>query len=96
MRKLLQTDDGWGGEHPPLILIFGMMRGGAMNYAVPTGKVFATRNAVKIKVGLSKEARSIRKFCATHTVKVYDNSQTGEIVVKVASDSAISAAFLWE
>lgn len=59
-----------------------------MNYAVPTGKVFATRNAVKIKVGLSKEARSIRKFCATHTVKVYDNSQTGEIVVKVAEVEA--------
>ena len=55
-----------------------------MNYAVPTGKVFATRNAVKTKVGLSKEARSIRKFCTTHTVKVYDNPQTGEIVVKVA------------
>lgn len=80
----MQTDDGWGGEHPPLISIFGMMRGGAMNYAVPTDKVFATRNAVKTKVGLSKEARSIRKFCATHTVKIYDNPQTGEIVVKVA------------
>lgn len=80
----MQTDDGWGGEHPPLILIFGMMRGGAMNYAVPTDKMFATRNAVKTKVGLSKEAQSIRKFCATHTVKVYDNPQTGEIVVKVA------------
>ena len=55
-----------------------------MNYAVPTDKMFATRNAVNTKVGLSKEARSIRKFCATHTVKVYDNPQTGEIVVKVA------------
>lgn len=55
-----------------------------MNYAVPTDKVFATRNAVKTKVGLSKEARSIRKFCATHTVKVYDNPQTGEVIVDVA------------
>lgn len=73
---------------PSLILIFGMMRGDAMNYVVPTDKVFATRNAVKTKVGLSKEARSIRKFCATHTVKVYDNSQTGEIVVKVAEVEA--------
>ena len=80
----MQTNDGWGGEHPPLILIFRMTRGSAMNYAVPTDKMFATRNAVKTKVGLSKEARSIRRFCATHTVKVYDNPQTGEIVVKVA------------
>lgn len=55
-----------------------------MNYAVPTDKMFATRNAVKTKVGLSKEARSIRKFCATHTVKVYDDPQTGEVVVDVA------------
>ena len=55
-----------------------------MNYAVPTDKMFGTRNAVKTKVGLSEEAQSIRKFCATHTVKVYDNPQTGEIVVKVA------------
>ena len=80
----MQTNDGWGGEHPPLILIFGMMRGGAMNYAVPTDKMFGTRNAVKTKVGLSKEARSIRKFCATHTVKVYDDPQTGEVIVDVA------------
>lgn len=78
----MQTNDGWGGEHPPLILIFGMTRGGAMNYAVPTDRVFATGRTVKTR--LSKEARSIRKFCATHTVKVYDNPQTGEIVVKVA------------
>ena len=55
-----------------------------MNYAVPTDKMFETRNAVKTKVGLSKEARSIRKFCATHTVKVYDDPQTGEVVVDVA------------
>lgn len=55
-----------------------------MNYAVPTDKMFGTRNAVKTKVGLSEEAQSIRKFCATHTVKVYDDPQTGEVVVKVA------------
>lgn len=55
-----------------------------MNYAVPTDKMFGTRNAVKTKVGFSKEARSIRKFCATHTVKVYDDPQTGEIIVDVA------------
>ena len=54
-----------------------------MNYAVPTDKMFATRNAVKTKVGLSKEARSIRKFCATHTVSVQDDPQTGKVVVKV-------------
>lgn len=72
-----------GRGYPPLILIFETMRGGAMNYAVPTDKMFATRNAVKTKVGLSKEARSIRKFCATHTVKVYDDPQTGEVIVDV-------------
>lgn len=53
-----------------------------MNYAVPTDMMFATGMAVKTR--LSKEARSIRKFCATHTVKVYDDPQTGEVVVKVA------------
>lgn len=53
-----------------------------MNYAVPTDRVFTTGRAIKTR--LSEEARSIRKFCATHTVKVYDNPQTGEIVVKVA------------
>lgn len=53
-----------------------------MNYAVPTDRVFATGRTAKTR--LSKEARSIRKFCATHTVKVYDDPQTGEIVVKVA------------
>lgn len=78
----MQTNDGWGGEHPPLILIFGMIRGGAMNYAVPTDMMFVTGRTVKTR--LSKEARSIRNFCATHTVKVYDDPQTGEIVVKVA------------
>ena len=78
----MQTNDGWGGEHPPLILIFGMTRGGAMNYAVPTDMMFVTGRTVKTR--LSKEARSIRKFCTTHTVKIYDNPQTGEIVVKVA------------
>ena len=55
-----------------------------MNYAVPTDMMLVTRNAVKTKVGLSKEARSIRNFCATHTVKVYDDPQTGEVVVDVA------------
>lgn len=78
----MQTNDGWGGEHPPLILIFGMTRGGAMNYAVPTDMMFATGRTVKTR--LSKEARSIRKFCATHTVKVYNDPQTGEIIVDVA------------
>ena len=53
-----------------------------MNYAVPTDRVFATGRAAKTR--LSKKARSIRNFCATHTVKVYDDPQTGEIVVKVA------------
>ena len=53
-----------------------------MNYAVPTDRVFATGRAAKTR--LSEEAQSIRKFCATHTVKVYDDPQTGEIVVKVA------------
>lgn len=53
-----------------------------MNYAVPTDRVFATGRAAKTR--LSKEARSIRKFCATHTVKVYDDPQTGEVVVDVA------------
>ena len=78
----MQTNDGWGGEYPPLILIFGMMRGGAMNYAVPTDRAFATGRAAKTR--LSKEARSIRRFCATHTVKVYDDPQTGEVIVDVA------------
>lgn len=78
----MQTNDGWGGEHPPLILIFGMTRGGAMNYAVPTDKMFVTGRTVKTR--LSKEARSIRNFCATHTVKVYDDPQTGEVIVDVA------------
>ena len=55
-----------------------------MNYAVPTDMMFVTRNAVKTKDGLSKEARSIRNFCATHTVKVYDDPQTGEVIVDVA------------
>ena len=55
-----------------------------MNYAVPTDMMLVTRNAVKTKVGLSKEARSIRNFCATHTVKVYDDPQTGEVIVDVA------------
>ena len=54
-----------------------------MNYAVPTDRVFATRNAVKTKVRLSKEARSIRNFCATHTVSVQDDPQTGKVVVQV-------------
>ena len=53
-----------------------------MNHAVPTDRVFATGRAAKTR--LSKEARSIRKFCATHTVKVYDDPQTGEIIVDVA------------
>lgn len=53
-----------------------------MNYAVPTDRAFATGRTVKTR--LSKEARSIRKFCATHTVKVYDDPQTGEVVVDVA------------
>ena len=53
-----------------------------MNHAVPTDRVFATGRAAKTR--LSKEARSIRKFCATHTVKVYDDPQTGEVVVDVA------------
>lgn len=53
-----------------------------MNYAVPTDRVFATGRAAKTR--LSKEARSLRKFCATHTVKVYDDPQTGEVVVDVA------------
>ena len=78
----MQTDDGRGGEHPPLILVFETTRGGAMNYAVPTDRAFATGRATKTR--LSKEARSIRKFCATHTVKVYDDPQTGEVVVDVA------------
>ena len=53
-----------------------------MNYAVPTDKMFVTGRTVKTR--LSKEARSIRKFCTTHTVKVYDDPQTGEVVVDVA------------
>lgn len=53
-----------------------------MNYAVPTDMMFATGRAAKTR--LSKEARSLRKFCATHTVKVYDDPQTGEVVVDVA------------
>lgn len=69
----MQTNDGWGGEHPPLILIFGMTRGGAMNYAVSIDMMFVTGRTVKTR--LSKEARSIRNFCATHTVKVYDDPQ---------------------
>ena len=78
----MQTNDGWGGEHPPLILIFGMTRGGAMNYAVPTDMMFVTGRTVKTR--LSEEAQSIRSFCATHTVKVYDDPQTGEVIVDVA------------
>ena len=77
----MQTNDGWGGEHPPLILIFETTRGGAMDHAVPTDMMFARGRAAKIR--LSEEARSIRKFCATHTVKVYDDPQTGEVVVDV-------------
>lgn len=57
-----------------------------MNYAVPTDMMFVTGRTVKTR--LSKEARSIRKFCATHTVKVYDDPQTGEIIVDVAEIEA--------
>ena len=53
-----------------------------MNYAVPIARAFATGRAAKTR--LSKEARSIRRFCATHTVKVYDDPQKGEVVVDVA------------
>ena len=52
-----------------------------MNYAVPTDMMFVTGRTVKTR--LSEEARSIRKFCATHTVKVYDDPQTGEVIVDV-------------
>ena len=57
-----------------------------MNYAVPTDMMFVTGRAAKTR--LSQEARSIRKFCATHTVKVYDDPQTGEVVVDVAEIKA--------
>lgn len=59
-----------------------------MNYAIPTDRVFATSGVIKTKTIMSETSRSIRKFCATHTVKVYDNPQTGEIVVKVAEVEA--------
>lgn len=55
-----------------------------MDYAVPTDRVFVTESTVKTKTRPSKEAQSIRKFCATHTVKVYDDPQTGEVIVDVA------------
>lgn len=53
-----------------------------MNYAVPTDRGFTTGSVVKTR--LSEEAQSMRKFCATHTVKVYDDPQTGEVIVDVA------------
>lgn len=55
-----------------------------MNYAVPTDSVFATGSTIKTKTRPSKEAQSIRKFCATHTVKIYNDPQTGEVIVDVA------------
>lgn len=59
-----------------------------MDYAVPTDRVFVTGSTVKTKTRPCKEAQSIRKFCATHTVKVYNDPQTGEIIVDVAEIEA--------
>lgn len=59
-----------------------------MDYAVPTDRVFVTGSTVKTKTRPSKEAQSIRKFCTTHTVKVYNDPQTVEIIVDVAEIEA--------
>lgn len=53
-----------------------------MNYAVPTDRVFSTSKPIKRKTKISAQSRSIREFCASHTVRFERNASTGEITAR--------------